>query len=381
MPLFRPSLACAVLLLSGCGTDTPESIIPAAVAASGEELDEVVAGLQAQPLVAATRLVIPTYDGSGQAVHPDVVRFAAPWHGWEYWMAFTPYPKSDQAMENPSLAVSHDGVRWEVPADLVNPLIAAPTEGYNSDPDLSYDAGLDRLVLIYRTVTGGENLIRTISSGDGRDWTLPRLAFRRKNHGIVSPTVASRPNAPPSVWYVDAGNRKCRARITRVLMQEGPGMHALEQAQPEVGWGATQSVGLVQPGFSVWHLDVIWVAERSEYWAIYPANRNFSCRGRELFFARSRDGISWTTYRTPVLRRRDADWMGASLYRGSLLYDAKRDVIRIYFSASAPGSIWQIGYMEYRVKDFLAGLENGAGAASVAMPRPAQNAEDATLEP
>lgn len=366
------------MLASGCGADAPAANIASEPA---DEPDGLVAGLSAPALVPPTRLIIPTYDGSGQAVHPDVVRFPVPWHGWEYWMAFTPYPKSDQAMENPSIAVSHDGVRWEVPNGLTNPIVVQPQEGYNSDPDLSYDPGLNRLVMIYRTVAGGENLIRAISSGDGRAWTLPRLVFRRKNHGIVSPTIVVRPGAPPAVWYVDAGSRKCRERMTRVLTQHGEGMANLEQARPEVGWGQAQSVAMRQPGFAIWHLDVIWVGERGEYWAIYPANRSFTCNGRDLFFARSRDGVTWTTYRTPVMRRRDADWMGASLYRGSLLYDAARDAIRIYFSASAPGSVWQVGYVEYRVRDFLTALEKGTDATSGMMTRPILALDDTPAEP
>ena len=35
---------------------------------------------------------IPTYDGSDQSTHPSVLRFDAPWHGYLYWMAMTPYP-------------------------------------------------------------------------------------------------------------------------------------------------------------------------------------------------------------------------------------------------------------------------------------------------
>ena len=30
-----------------------------------------------------------TYEGSGQVVHPGIVYFASPWHGWEYWLVVT----------------------------------------------------------------------------------------------------------------------------------------------------------------------------------------------------------------------------------------------------------------------------------------------------
>src|SRR3954468_12655317 len=47
-------------------------------------------------------MTVPTYDGSGQSVHPDVVAFDSEWHGAKFWMTMTPYPKSNQALENPS---------------------------------------------------------------------------------------------------------------------------------------------------------------------------------------------------------------------------------------------------------------------------------------
>ncbi|MEO5800899.1 MAG: hypothetical protein ABIZ70_12280 [Gemmatimonadales bacterium] len=382
MSLFRRVLLCASLLLSACGdtAETPLALVQATPV--GEEFGAALV-LPIEPLVPLTQLEIPTFEGSGQAVHPDVVRFPSPWHGWEYWMAYTPYPGSSEEMENPSLAVSHDGVKWEMPAGFPNPVVAKPTSGYNSDPDLTYDASADRLVMIYREVSDGQNIIKAISSGDGRRWTLPRITFRRRNHGIVSPTIASRPGEAPAVWYVDAGTRKCRNRVTRVMTQRGSDMAGVEPARPESGWDGARQVRLQQPGFSVWHIDVTWVPARNEYWAIYPANRNYSCYGRDLFFARSADGVNWTTYRTPVLQRSDADWIRGSLYRGSLLYDPSRDAIRIYLSASAPGSIWHLGYVEYRFADFLRTLERNPGVApTAAAPLPAVGkVVDARMDP
>src|SRR5438270_13677 len=54
-------------------------------------------------IVEPTVMTVPTYDGSNQSVHPDVVAFDAAWHGARYWMTMTPYPGSDQHLENPSI--------------------------------------------------------------------------------------------------------------------------------------------------------------------------------------------------------------------------------------------------------------------------------------
>jgi hypothetical protein len=42
---------------------------------------------------ASAPLTIPTYDASGQAIHPDVIDFGSgnTWNGYRYWMAMTPY--------------------------------------------------------------------------------------------------------------------------------------------------------------------------------------------------------------------------------------------------------------------------------------------------
>ena len=37
-------------------------------------------------------LHISTPDGTGHVVHPDVVDAGAPFRGYRYWMAMTPYP-------------------------------------------------------------------------------------------------------------------------------------------------------------------------------------------------------------------------------------------------------------------------------------------------
>src|SRR5579863_975337 len=89
---FAP-LAYLFLLLSfaiGCGSTSPPVTQPA----------QPVAPV---PLAnAQSPLTTPTYDGSGQAVEPTIIFFDTPWHGFSYWMAYSPYPNGDPTKENPS---------------------------------------------------------------------------------------------------------------------------------------------------------------------------------------------------------------------------------------------------------------------------------------
>lgn len=110
----------------------------------------------------SAKLSLPTYDGSVKYVHPSVIDFnalgLAPWRGYRYWMAFTPYQLNQR--ERPSIVASHDGQEWEVPPNITNP-VAGPWEALNdtvpsgggscltNDPELVYDATLDRLTLYY----------------------------------------------------------------------------------------------------------------------------------------------------------------------------------------------------------------------------------------
>lgn len=120
--------------------------------------------------LASSRLMLetPTYDGSGQAVHPDV--FHSSW-GWpkaakyRYWMVLTPYAYSDFSRENPSILVSNNGRNWFVPEGLVNPIEPAPTEGHYSDPDIVMGDG--RLWVFFRWDKGLEERIYAKSSNDG----------------------------------------------------------------------------------------------------------------------------------------------------------------------------------------------------------------------
>jgi len=357
--LRRALLAGGLLPLMACAAG--ES--PTAPNVAFEELG--VTSPVAAPSSPLVRLTVPTYEGSGQAVHPDVLWFPQPWHGWEYWMAFTPYPGGQERFENPSIVVSHDGVRWQVPPGLFNPLAGSLRRpAYNSDPDLSYDAAHDRLVLIYREVRAGFNSVYSISSQDGLSWSHRRMMFRRRNHGMISPTIVIPATGPATVWYVDGGRNTCPKRITRVMRQTATAADALAPYAVERGWSPPRTAGLNQKGFMIWHLDVVAVPAKGEYWAVYPAYVRKGCGSRDLFFARSRDGINWTTYPLPLLRHEDERWTSVMLYRASALYDAPRDVVRLFLSAQGPGADWRLGYVEFKYAEMIAALEGRTTAAA-----------------
>src|SRR5207247_11171815 len=125
-------------------------------------------------------------------------------------------------------------------------------------------------------------------------------------------------------------------------------------AAPERGWRRPSAAGLEQPGYFIWHLDVTWVAEKNEYWAVYPAYDRRGCGARDLFFARSSDGVTWTTYSRPVLRHEDQHWTSAVLYRASALSDPPTDRVPPLLSGSAPGPQRPLGHAQLRCRQLPA---------------------------
>src|SRR5699024_11874226 len=93
---------------------------------------------------AESSLYINTYEGYNQVIHPDVIYFPDRWNGYRYWMSYTPYPWTNDFYENPSIAVSDDGVRWETPEGLKNTLDEVTKEEYENGEHLSDS------ILVYR---------------------------------------------------------------------------------------------------------------------------------------------------------------------------------------------------------------------------------------
>lgn len=112
------------------------------------------------PLLANAKqpLQTPTYDGSGQVVHPSIIDFfnefgINAWSGYRYWMVLTPYPYGQNRFENPSLYASNDGLSWVVPPNITNPLDTSSgglDKGFLFDPEMIFNPDCNQLWIYYR---------------------------------------------------------------------------------------------------------------------------------------------------------------------------------------------------------------------------------------
>ena len=317
-----------------------------------------------QPLAnAPSPQVTPTYDGSGEAVHPDVVYFPRGWRGWEYWLVVTPYPGDDTGHENPSILVSHDGASWQEPPGITNP-IARPDTSFLADGDLLYNRASDQLWVYYvhQRINGTTHAMRKISS-DGVDWgpqsSEPgQSLFTVPDHELLSPAILK---VGPTywMWSVNSGSVGCHATATTIQYRTSAN---------GTDWSAPEDTDGTQAGQVPWHLDVIHVPSKNEFWMLLSAfPQGLSCHNTALFFAKSVDGIHWTTYTRSVLScdrpalppgsasekpsTAGRGWDRGQIYRATLLYDAGNDLLRVWYSAN-DGSVWHVGYTERNYSEF-----------------------------
>jgi hypothetical protein len=295
---------------------------------------------------AISPLSTPTYDGSGDGMHPGVTRFEKPWHGYSYWMSVTPYPQNNAQFENPSLLASNDGLKWEVPAGVTNPL-GTPSGYHLMDPDLFYDSRSDQLWLYYLEAGKDQNVHAwRITSGDGSNWS-PKQEIAVAQYPSILSFAIEKTGTGYGMWSVNAFPDGCSAAQTTVEFRS---------SNDGQNWSSPQGVNLVQPGAHIWHMDVTYVDVKKEYWAVYAAYSQQSCGTTDLYFARSADGLNWTTYPHPLLHGSQG-WDGAQIYRSTTSYESTTDMLRLWYSARDSNHDWHTGYTEMHYAELLRALQ------------------------
>jgi hypothetical protein len=295
------------------------------IAAEGGATAHASAFADASPVGNVHSMSIVTYDGSGQAVHPDFARVPTTWNGDPFRLVATPYPGGNASYENPSIYTGSTGSAWAVPHGVQNPLEHPAAGSYLSDPDAVYDPDAGELRIYYRRVTG-ENEIWMVRSSDGVVWSAPVLTVHALNHLIVSPTIVRRGANEWYMWSVNSGTIGCGASTTSVERRT---------STDGVRWSEPRTATMSDPDGSPWHIDVEWIPSRGEYWAVYPVKMSGGCTTDRLRFATSADGLRWTTYPSPLLIKGASDDLRDIVYRSSIELDAASGVVTIWYSGAS----------------------------------------------
>ena len=299
---------------------------------------------------------IPTYDGSNQATHPSVLQFDAPWNGYLYWMAMTPYPYNNDGLEDPSILASNDGKTWEVPAGLTNPLVPAPKPGHNCDVELVYCRENDELWLYYVEADDVvQSWVKRMRSKDGVHWSEPETVLHDpiQKYSILSPCIQRMADGNWQMWYVDTGDTGYQNQSNQVRTRiSKDGVH----------WGTEETCAdLKQPGYQIWHLTIWRDPTDDSLHAVYPAYPDgTNCDYCKLFYAVKEAGKTWKTFSKPLMEQgAEGSWDDFCLYRVAFLLDQQADTLRVWYGGKKKSDAsWGIGYTEGRYSLIRAGLES-----------------------
>ncbi len=299
-------------------------------------------------------LNIETSDGSGQACHPDVA-YVPEGFGekrWKFWMACTPYPYMDSALENPEIFASHDGVNWVVPDRVRNPVVPKPGNAvdHNSDPDLLFCG--NELWLFYRETlrskTPAENRIYAMKSSDGTKWSTPvGILCDKRGAELLSPAVVH-DGERFWMWMVEVNGGK----LNLVRRSSGDG---LDWTEAPVG-AEIRGLG---PDRQPWHIDV--VKEKDRLSAVLVSCKGLGGLGSRIHYAFSKDnGLTWTT--NGFLVEPVYEFEGKIHYRTSLRQvDGHEGEYELWYSAASVTDVFSIAYMRMvRLGDRLVPLSPGS---------------------
>lgn len=118
--------------------------------------------------------------------HPKIIFFDNLWNGYKYWMAYTPYPKSNATKENPFIVASNDLIHWKNPKGLKNPLDIPKysyKKHYNSDTHLLFNNITNSLEVFWRYVNdkNKEVIIYKKNSKNGIKWSNKKIFIKSNN--------------------------------------------------------------------------------------------------------------------------------------------------------------------------------------------------------
>jgi hypothetical protein len=249
------------------------------------------------------RLVIPTYDGSNQATHPDVLLERDPAGAPHLTMAMTPYPFSDRRLENPSLLVSADGMSFTPAPGVAAPLVPPPPTDHNDDPDLRRDPRSGDYELLYlESLRPERQTLVALRSHDGRTWARRDAIVYDLAHGapfIVSPAAID-DGGKTYLFYADT----TRGALYTMVSADGATW------DPGSATPVRIDLGRVVP----WHVDVL---RGDTGYALLISGYPEQFAHQNLYLATSPDLVTWTLRPEPLLDYRDPALGVESLYRST----------------------------------------------------------------
>lgn len=281
--------------------------------------------------------ITPTYDGSGQSVHPSVIDFAqnglGTWRGYRYWMAHTPYLSGNDDYENPAILVSQNGYHWRKPPGLTrDPVYPMPVTGFSSDTHLVYDPDADEIVMAHRTTLDSVNhTVYVNRSADGITWPEDPVV------GLAMPPEGQ--PVSPAIVRVAAGDWRLFA-----LARDTRNLRVWSGASPNGPWtGPIETAGASSSdGFWGWHLDVQYIG--GVFYATVDRGPLYLGQPDGLVGATSLDGLSWELGAN-FMTKSASGWDDAQIYRACIQPHENGTHFRVWYSAQSNDvpEVWGTG--------------------------------------
>ncbi len=274
-----------------------------------------------------TRIIeIPTYDGSNQVVHPDILI-----KDHQFYLVITPYPYGNYNYENPSLFVSRNGIEFYPPKGIMNPITARPHYGYNDDPDILFDSAKQMFRLYYlETRRYNYQYVMLLNSTDGINWSKTNCIeylFRKADPFIVSPAIIIR-DKHYKMFYVDI--TKIPHRIRYIKSSDGK------------KWNKNKPFGIhidYPYYFSPWHIDIF--EHTGKYYMLLNGYKGIFWHKQDLYLAVSDNLIEWHFIEEPIISSSKAFYNSTRIYRSTGLIHNNH--LFIWFSFRTQDKRWRLG--------------------------------------
>lgn len=285
------------------------------------------------PINAAAWLDTPTYEASGEAVHPSVIYKEAGWNGYKYWMAMTPYPLGDSTKENPSIIASNDGNTWVVPAGLTNPISGLPAGGtFYSDTELVLSQDEATLYCLYRWSNGTDtSKVYIRSSTDGVTWSEATELLTGANTIFISPSVVW-DGTQYVMWVTDSSGGAGAYKIVKRTCATINGV-----------WSAPGDCTFVNKRLysDLWHISVVLVG--TTYYMFVGLTQPGGSTDADIYLATSTDGGAWTFDPEIVMPRGSTGAWDADRQHRCFPLHLTGETFDLFYSAKSVAGNWHIG--------------------------------------
>ena len=282
-----------------------------------------------------TRIIeIPTYDGSNQVVHPDILV-----KDNTFYLVITPYPYSNHDYENPSLFISQNGIEFHPPKGVTNPIMAKQDQGHNDDPDILFDSKKQMFYLYYlETRRYSHQHVVLLNSTDGVNWSQTNCIeylFRKGDPFIVSPSVIKK-DKDYRMFYVDI--TKIPHKIRYIKSSDGKSWNS----------GKPYRIRSDYPfSFSPWHIDLF--EHNDKYYMLVNGYWGVLWHKQYLYLAVSDNLVDWHFRKEPIISPSKAFYNSAKIYRSTGLIHNNN--MFIWFSFKTYAGSWHLGVKKISLKN------------------------------